>query len=117
MKTWLFLMKLGHIWGCHQRPDRSFFIRGYQFPVCMRCTGILIGFVAALLLYHSISLKWWIECLMILPLIIDGSGQYMGYWLSTKFSRMVTGILAGIGSLMIGIKIIINILQMMEVFI
>ncbi|RGF93239.1 DUF2085 domain-containing protein [Ruminococcus sp. AM54-1NS] len=36
-------MKLGASAGCHQRPDRSFFFHGWQFPVCARCTGVLAG--------------------------------------------------------------------------
>src|SRR4051794_15491567 len=28
---------------CHQRPERSFFLWGTQFPVCARCAGIYAG--------------------------------------------------------------------------
>src|SRR3954470_13491308 len=28
---------------CHQRPERSFFLRGHQLPVCARCTGLYAG--------------------------------------------------------------------------
>ena len=28
---------------CHQRADRSFFVRGRQMPVCARCTGLYAG--------------------------------------------------------------------------
>ena len=31
------------LFGCHARPDRSFFFRGRQFPICARCTGELVG--------------------------------------------------------------------------
>ncbi|MEI3349189.1 MAG: DUF2085 domain-containing protein [Dysosmobacter sp.] len=34
---------VGHTLGCHQRPDRSFFFHGKQFPVCARCTGVFLG--------------------------------------------------------------------------
>ena len=30
-------------WGCHQMATRSFFFKGFQFPLCARCTGILVG--------------------------------------------------------------------------
>jgi uncharacterized membrane protein len=28
---------------CHQRPERSFYLWGAQFPVCARCAGIYAG--------------------------------------------------------------------------
>ncbi len=28
---------------CHQRPERSFFLDGQQFPVCARCTGLYLS--------------------------------------------------------------------------
>ncbi|PQL91928.1 DUF2085 domain-containing protein [Apibacter adventoris] len=30
---------------CHQKPERSFFWKRKQFPLCARCTGIYIAFV------------------------------------------------------------------------
>jgi hypothetical protein len=27
---------------CHQRPDRSFFTHGVQWPVCGRCAGLYL---------------------------------------------------------------------------
>jgi uncharacterized membrane protein len=34
---------------CHQRPERSFFLHGRQFPVCGRCAGLyLSGAIASL---------------------------------------------------------------------
>jgi uncharacterized membrane protein len=34
---------MGHLL-CHQRPDRSFFSCGRQWPVCGRCAGLYMGF-------------------------------------------------------------------------
>lgn len=34
--------------GCHCLPERSFFIKGKQFPICSRCTGILVGIFLAI---------------------------------------------------------------------
>jgi uncharacterized membrane protein len=34
---------------CHQRPERSFFVDGHQFPVCARCTGLYLSAVVGLL--------------------------------------------------------------------
>lgn len=34
-----------------------------------------------------------------LPLLIDGTGQYLGYFQSTNVRRLLTGILAGISTI------------------
>ena len=38
-----FTYVIGHA-VCHQRPDRSFFSCGRQWPVCGRCAGLYMGF-------------------------------------------------------------------------
>ena len=32
-KKWISMMEYGHRLGCHQMSERSFFYKGYQFPV------------------------------------------------------------------------------------
>ena len=44
-------MHIGKYSGCHQMPERSFFINGMQFPLCARCTGILAGYLVGVLLF------------------------------------------------------------------
>jgi uncharacterized membrane protein len=34
---------------CHQRPERSFFTAGVQWPVCGRCSGLYLGAAAGAL--------------------------------------------------------------------
>ena len=87
---------------CHQRADRSFFIAGYQFAVCARCTGVYAGFALTLLLYPFIrSLKSTIMpprivlVLAALPLAIDFSVTFFGFWENTHTSRLLTGALLG----------------------
>jgi uncharacterized membrane protein len=45
---------------CHQRPERSFFFDGHQFPVCARCTGLYLSAGAGLLgwLALKIASRW-----------------------------------------------------------
>ncbi len=86
--------------GCHCRPDRSFFYKGRQFPVCARCTGVLIGYplgVLWLLLFE----RWHIAvCILAcLPLIIDGIGQQKGKWESTNIRRLFTGLALGMATI------------------
>jgi uncharacterized membrane protein len=38
---------------CHQRPERSFWIFGYQVAVCARCLGIYLGAAIGLVLRTS----------------------------------------------------------------
>ena len=46
-----YFMHIGKYSGCHQMPERSFFINGMQFPLCARCTGILVGYLVGVLLF------------------------------------------------------------------
>ncbi len=87
---------------CHQLPERSYFIDGHKLAVCTRCTGIYGGFVLMLLLYPIVrSLKttttpppsWLI--LSAVPLIIDFSVTFFGFWENTHTSRLLTGALLG----------------------
>lgn len=87
---------------CHRLPERSFFIKGNQFPICARCTGILLGyFLGVLWLIMGYSNKISIEILFFIPLLIDGFGQYKGKWISTNPRRFFTGILAGIATILL----------------
>lgn len=83
---------------CHQRPDRSFFWKGKQFPVCARCTGTLAG-LAILPFFSlkilSLSLIWALA--LHLPALIDGSTQAFGWRESNNWLRLATGIALGVG--------------------
>ena len=69
---------LPRLFYCHCRPERSFFWRGRQFPLCARCTGQLAG-------------------LLLLPMIADGTVQLLTRYESTNLRRLVTGTLFGLG--------------------
>lgn len=88
-------MKIGAKLGCHQRPDRSFFIRGYQFPVCARCTGVFIGQILSIRLFTKILLPIKIYIFLCVPMFIDWSTQYIGKRESTQILRLLTGIAGG----------------------
>ena len=85
-------------WGCHQMAERSYFICGYQFPVCARCTGIMIGYITAIIMIIKkvkISIKKAI--LLLLPVSIDGGIQYVTSYESKNVRRTITGFISGIG--------------------
>jgi len=92
---WIKLMKLGRVLGCHQMAERSFFIRNHQFPVCARCTGVLIGSVIAyslFLIYVPSVIFCFIGCIIMLT---DWLIQYFSIRESTNIRRLITGTIGG----------------------
>lgn len=82
---------------CHRIPERSFHFHGKQFPVCARCTGILVGYILGiliLLIYGRLSLL--LSFILIIPMAIDGTGQLFRKWESNNIRRFITGIMGGI---------------------
>jgi len=85
---------------CHQKPERSFFWNGKQFPMCARCTGIHIGYLSMpFFLFEFVYIDFWPSLLLVLPTYIDGTLQAFLNWESTNFRRVTTGFLAGIGTM------------------
>lgn len=112
---WEKLMILGAKMGCHQRPDRSFFACGkYQFPVCARCTGVILGYVAAICTV-GISIPI-IVCLTFCGLMfIDWLIQFLGIRSSTNVRRLITGIMGGFGLLRLELMILFRLLSYVQV--
>ena len=97
-KVWLFFMKLcRRLFGCHQLTERSFFIGRYQFPLCARCTGLLIGYVVGGItsIFYRAPFYWYIP--LLIPLILDGTIQMFTKYESNNIKRIITGIIAGFG--------------------
>ena len=103
---------------CHQLPERSFFIFGYQMTVCSRCFAIYTTFLAGCILFAFVR-KWlkpwniiyYIICCV--PMAIDGTTQLFGIaiprsigpnwqlvWMaeSTNELRLITGAIFGLAS-------------------
>jgi uncharacterized membrane protein len=83
---------------CHRKPERSFFYKGKQFPVCARCTGFYFGYFALPIFTFGI---WeptflWIGLLM-LPALVDGLTQAYMNRESNNWLRLATGLPAGAG--------------------
>ncbi len=86
-----------NIGSCHRIPERSFFWKGKQFPVCARCTGYHIGYLSApLFLFSLVSVDLWISILILMPSHIDGITQALFKRKSNNILRVTTGFLAGI---------------------
>lgn len=101
LKLWEIAMKVGNACGCHQMADRSFFIKDYQFPLCARCTGVWIGYTAALIAQKKYTPSLWLCLAFMLIMFADWFLQYKRICQSTNFRRLVTGILCGYGLLSI----------------
>ena len=92
-------MLLGNALGCHQKHSRSFFIRGYQFPVCARCTGIYIGNIIAIicLIFSHLYISIYVLFMMIISMVLDGMVQIIKpSYESNNVRRLFTGLLFGI---------------------
>ena len=94
--------------ACHCRPERSFFFRGRQFPVCARCTGIMTG-----MLLFALSC-WWFRppfraaLILIIPLIADGTIQKKTSYESTNIRRLITGTLFGYSICWLAIEFLLS---------
>lgn len=83
---------------CHRKPERSFFWRGKQFPVCARCTGIYVGYLTCFLfLFNIISINIWWTLALILPTTVDGLTQAYCNRESNNILRFISGLTAGVG--------------------
>lgn len=96
-KCWVNLMNMGMKLGCHQMPERSFFYKGYQFPVCARCTGVLISTFAAMIVFFKkkIPVK---HCIALSGvMLLDWGLQFLKIKESTNKRRLITGLIGGFG--------------------
>ena len=96
-KAYSALFRFGTNCGCHQLPERSFFIKGYQFPVCARCTGVLIEYSACLICHFLFGTKLTVCLAGCLVMFADWYIQYLGIKESTNIRRLITGIMGGYG--------------------
>ena len=85
---------------CHRKPERSFFWKGRQFPVCARCTGIHIGYLTfPIFLFNIFTLNIWWTLALIIPTYVDGLTQALFKRESSNILRVTSGIMAGIGAM------------------
>ena len=85
---------------CHRKPERSFFWKGKQFPICARCTGIHIGYLTfPLFTFNVLTLNIWWTIALIFPTCIDGLTQAFFERESNNILRVTTGLMAGIGGM------------------
>lgn len=88
---------------CHQLPQRSYFLFGYQVAQCQRNTAIygamcVAGIGFATLRHRIRPLDWRLYLLLILPMAVDGGTQLVGWRESDWLLRTATGALFGIAT-------------------
>jgi len=100
---WNYIYTFGDVW-CHQKSERSFFIKSNQMPVCARCVGIFFGVFSGLGIstFIRMEIDKNIHKKVLLafvvgyaPLATDVIGQSAELWHSTNALRVLTGTLSG----------------------
>ena len=94
---------LAYSYTCHQVPERSWFLFGYQMAFCQRDTATYVAMLLAGLVYGArgklwrpLGLKGYL--LLVAPLAVDGLTQAFGWRESTGLLRTVTGGLFGLAN-------------------
>ena len=102
-KIWINLMNLFEP-CCHQMPERSFFIKGYQMPVCARCVGVFISSIIAIFIFFKKKISFISSFLMSAVMVIDWLLQFFKIKQSTNIRRLITGLIGGFGWTMLNLK-------------
>ena len=83
---------------CHQRPDRSFELAGFQLPVCGRCLGIYGGAAVGALVAPRLGRIRRPRAALIVsvvPALLSLLVEWSGLGHPTNGGRAVTGVIAG----------------------
>ncbi len=98
----------GKVPFCNGKKERALNIRGFCFPLCYRCMSVIFGFFTLIVIskitnalyfiseYSIVSIML-IPLFFAIPMIIDGTAQYMFHKESTNVRRVITGLLFSIG--------------------
>jgi uncharacterized membrane protein len=100
---------------CHQLPERSFHLAGFQIPVCARCLGIYTGAAAGASIHvvgalATNSMQWRILTpqaarrvfiLSALPTLLTVGLEWAGVWAGTNVARAIAGVALGIGGALV----------------
>jgi uncharacterized membrane protein len=100
---------------CHQIPERSFHLAGFQIPVCARCLGIYAGAAAGASIHvlgvlATDSMRWRILTpqaarrlfvLSALPTLLTVGLEWAGVWSGTNVVRAIAGVVVGIGGALV----------------
>ena len=94
------IRNVGHVPICNMRRDHAPCVGSFCFPLCWRCTAIILAFLVTHKVLSgstAIEVPWFILMLLCTPASLDGICQYVFKIESTNFTRIWTGALAGFG--------------------
>jgi uncharacterized membrane protein len=100
---------------CHQLPERSFHLDGFQIPVCARCLGIYAGAAAGATIHvlgalATGSMRWRILTsqaarrvffVTALPTALTVGLEWARVWAGTNTARAIAGVALGIGGALV----------------
>jgi uncharacterized membrane protein len=99
---------------CHQIPERSFHLSGFQLPVCARCLGLYagaaIGGVAIAIadrrptrIFAGSRRRRWVAGVAALPTLATVVLETVGAWAPSNLTRALAGVpLGGVAALVVG---------------
>ena len=92
---------------CHQLPDRSFHVAGFQLPVCARCLGIYVGASVGIasvwlrsdrgrtvLPMPARELRW-LAAVAATPTLVTVAFEMVGAWYPSNNTRAFAGLPLG----------------------
>lgn len=85
---------------CNKKAERAPRILNFCFPLCWRCTSIVIGYaIGSIIRVSFLGGKSYLffGSMMCMPCFVDHYLQEKANIRSTNFRRILTGLLAGIG--------------------
>lgn len=86
---------------CNNRVNSCLYIGNFCFPLCTRCTSIILSLFITRYIYKTFffnsNVNILVILLLILPCIIDGLAQYQFRFESNNIRRAITGFACGAG--------------------
>ena len=103
-----------HSWPCHRLPGRSFFLRGRQFHICARCTGIISSFLFSPFFFIADRDALCLFIIFLFMTATDGITQLLEWRESNNFLRFITGFGLGITFVVFLFNNALNILDILR---